>query len=41
MLFSKLLKQDEFEALLWETEYLMYLFTKIKDGEVTSGIRVT
>lgn len=41
MLFSKLLKQDEFEALLWETGCLMYLLTKIKDGEVTTEIRVT
>lgn len=41
MLFSKLLKQDEFEALLWETGYLMYLLTKVKDGRVTSEITVT
>lgn len=36
MVFSKLAKQDESAALLWETEYLMYLLTKIKDGEITS-----
>lgn len=41
MLFSELVKQDECEALLWETGYLMYLLTKMKDGEITSEIRVT
>lgn len=41
MLFSELVEQDECEALLWETEYLMYLLTKIKDGGITSEVRVT
>lgn len=41
MLFSKVLKQAEFEFLLWETVYLMYLFIKIKDQEVTLAIMVT
>lgn len=41
MLFWKAWKQVEFEFLLWETVYLMYLLTKIKDWEVMLEIMVT